>query len=152
MGMQVKICFFLFFSFHSFSDQCYRDSLSHAPGPQTPASPPHNPHPHAFPSSLTSPAAAIACICRHTSKDKFFSSFFHFFSDQCYRDPLYPIHQVLKPLPLHHIIPIPMPHPSSLTSPHCRLCLTARKPGCLHLHHMQVHHHHHPITVHKIHP
>src|SRR6266702_2691920 len=48
-GTQVKICFFLFFSFRSFSDQYYRDSLSHAPGPQTPASPPHNPHPRASP-------------------------------------------------------------------------------------------------------
>src|SRR6266702_1802072 len=127
-GMQVKICFFLFFSFHSFSDQYSRDSLSHVPGPQTPASPPHNPHPRAFPSSLTSPAAAIACIRRHTSKDKFFSSFFRFFSDQCYRDPLYPTCQVLKPLPLHHIISTPMPRPSSLASPRHHLCLTACKP------------------------
>src|SRR6266702_4624504 len=96
-GMQVKIFFFLFFSFRSFSDQYYRDSLSHAPGPQIPASPPHNPHPRSFPFILTSPAAAIACIRGHTSKDKFFSSFFRFFSDQCYRDPLYPTRRVLKP-------------------------------------------------------
>src|SRR6266702_2583871 len=151
-GTQVKICFFLFFSFRSFSDQYYRDSLSHAPGPQTPASPPHNPHPRAFPSSLTSPATAIACIRGHTSKDKFFSSFFCFFSDQCYRDPLYPTRRVLKPPPLHHIIPIPVPRPSSLASP-CRcLCLTARKPGRLHLRHMQVRRHCHPITARKLHP
>ncbi len=145
-----KDMFFLFFSFHSFSDQCYRDSLSHALGPQTPASPPHNPHPHALPLSLASPAAAIACICGHTSKDMFFS-FFCFFSDQCYRDPLYPTHWVLKPPPLHHIIPTPVPHPSSLTSLHCRLCLTTHKPGCLHLCHMQVCRHCHPITARKIH-
>src|SRR6266702_4272607 len=151
-GMQVKICFFLFFSFRSFSDQYYRDSLSHAPGPQIPASPPHNPHPRAFPSSLTSPAATIACIRGHTSKDKFFSSFFRFFSDQCYRDPLYPTRWVLKPPPLHHTIPIPVPRPSSLASPRRRLCPTARKPGRLHLRHMQVRLHRHPVTARKIHP
>src|SRR6266702_2639383 len=77
---------------------------------------------------------------------------FHFFSDQCYRDPLYPTCQVLKPPPLHHIIPTPMPHPSSLASPHCSLCLTACKPSHLHLRHMQVCHHCHPITACKIHP
>src|SRR6266571_1628211 len=48
-GTQVKICLFLFFFFRSFSDQCYRPSLPHTPGPQTPASPPHNPHLHALP-------------------------------------------------------------------------------------------------------
>src|SRR6266568_2270978 len=74
-GTQVKICFFLFFSFCSFSDQYYRDSLSHTPGPQTPASPPHHPHPCAFPSSLTSPAAAIAAFAGTQVK---ISSFFFF--------------------------------------------------------------------------
>ncbi len=107
------------------------------------------PTPVFCPSSLTSPATTMACIHRHTSKDMFF---FHFFSDQCYRDPLYPTCWVLKPLPLHHIIPTPMPRPSSLASPHHCLCLTAHKPGHLYLHHMQVHHHCHPVTVHKIHP
>src|SRR6266702_2089278 len=34
-GMQVKICFFLFLSFHSFLTNI-TDSLSHMPGPQTP--------------------------------------------------------------------------------------------------------------------
>src|SRR6266702_3330179 len=62
----------------------------------------------------------------HTSKDMFFFFFFRSFSDQCYRDPLYPMHWDLKPLPLHHIIPIPMSHPSSLASPHCH-CLAACK-------------------------
>src|SRR6266702_4400142 len=130
VGMQVKICFFLFFSFRSFSDQCYSASLSHIPGPQTPASPPHNPYPHALPSSLTNPATAIACICGHTSKDKFFSSFFCFFSDQCYRDPLYPSCQVLKPPPLHPIIPTPhlapyapqVPAPASAATATPSLC------------------------------
>ncbi len=142
----------MFFSFCSFSDQCYRDSLSHVLGPQTPASPPHNPHPHALPSSLASPTTTIACIHGHASKDKFFFFFFCFFSDQCYRDPLYPTHQVLKPPPLHHIIPTPVPCPSSLASPHCHLCLMACKPGRLHLCQIQVHHHHHPVTAYKIHP
>src|SRR6266568_2348642 len=62
-GTQVKICFFLFFSFRSFSDQCYRDSLSHAPGPQTPASPPHTPHARVFPQAsqvLPPPLPAFA--------------------------------------------------------------------------------------------
>src|SRR6266702_4065955 len=68
VGMQVKICFFLFFSFRSFSDQCYRDSLSHIPGPQTPASPPHNPYPHAFPSTLPNPPTSTATSASpHTS-------------------------------------------------------------------------------------
>src|SRR6266702_3164301 len=78
-GHASKDMFFSFLFFRSLSDQCYRDSLSHALGPQTPASPPHNPHPRALPlkaSSLTSPATAIACICRHASKDKFFFFFF----------------------------------------------------------------------------
>src|SRR6266571_3713286 len=75
----------------------------------------------------------------HASKDMFFFLFFsfHSFSDQCYRDPLYPTCPFLKPPPLHHIIPIPVPCPSSLASPCCHLCLTTCKPGCLHLHHMQ---------------
>src|SRR6266702_1367386 len=110
------------------------------------------PTPMLCPSSLASPAAALACICRHASKDMFFFSFFRFFSDQCYGDPLYPTCWVLKPLPLHHIIPPPVPCPSSLASPCRHLCLTACKPGCLHLCHMQVHRHHHPITACKIHP
>src|SRR6266702_3891005 len=70
-GHTSKDMFFSFLFFHSFSDQCYRDSLSHAPGPQTPTSPPHNPHPCALPlkaSRLASPATTIACICGHTSK------------------------------------------------------------------------------------
>src|SRR6266581_3373236 len=104
------------------------------------------------PSSLASPAAAMACIRGHASKDKFFSSFFRFFPDQCYRDPLYPTHWVLKPPPLHHIIPTPVPRLSSLASPRRRLCLTARKPGRLHLRHMQVRRHRHPVTARKIHP
>src|SRR6266702_372996 len=87
--------------------------------------------------------------CLHLWAHKF-SFFFHFISNQCYRDPLYPTHWVLKPPPLHHIILTPMPHPSGLTSPCHHLCLTACKPGCLHLHHMQVCHH--PITACKIHP
>src|SRR6266702_857381 len=57
-----------------------------------------------------------------------FFSFFRFFSDQCYRDPLYHTRRVLKPPPLHHIISTPVPRPSSLASPRRRLCLTARKP------------------------
>src|SRR6266702_4437740 len=150
-GTQVNICFFLFFSFCSFSDQCYRDSLSHAPGPQTPASPPHNPHPRALPSTLASPPPVIACIRRQASNDIFFSSFSRFFSHLCYRDPLYPTHRVLKPPPLHHIIPTPVPRLSSLASPRRRLCLTARKPGRLHLRHMQVRRHRHPVTARKIH-
>src|SRR6266702_2888209 len=86
------------------------------------------PTPVLCPSSLASPAAAMACICRHTSKDKFFfPSFFRFFSDQCYRDPLYPTRWVLKPPPLHHIIPTTVPRLSSLASPHHRLCLTTCK-------------------------
>src|SRR6266702_3685878 len=61
-------------------------------------------------------------------KISFFLLFFHFISDQCYRDPLYPTCQVFKPLSLHHIIPTPVPHPSSLTIPcHC-LCFTPHKP------------------------
>src|SRR6266702_706336 len=111
------------------------------------------PTPVLCPSSLASPAAAMACICRHTSKDKFFfPSFFRFFSDQCYRDPLYPTRWVLKPPPLHHIIPTTVPRLSSLASPRRRLCLTARKPGRLHLRHMQVRRHRHPVTARKIHP
>src|SRR6266702_4129234 len=104
------------------------------------------------PSSLASPAAAMACIRGHASKDKFFSSFFRFFSDQCYRDPLYPTRWVLKPPPLHHIIPTTVPRLSSLASPRRRLCLTAHKPGRLHLRHMQVRRHRHPVTARKIHP
>src|SRR6266702_490786 len=54
----------------------------------------------------------------HASKDMFFSFlFFRSFSDQCYRDPLYPTRQVLKPPPLHPIIPSPISPPSSLASP-----------------------------------
>src|SRR6266571_3711958 len=104
------------------------------------------------PSSLARPAAAMACLRGHASKDKFFSSFFPFFSDLCYRAPLYPTHWVLKPPPLHHIIPTTVPRLSSLASPHHRLCLTACKPGCLHLRHMQVCCNCHPVTARKIHP
>ncbi len=86
------------------------------------------PTPVLCPSSLASPAAAIACIHGHASKDIFFFLFFRFFSDQCYRDPLYPTRRVLNPLSLHHIIPTLVPRPSSLASPHCRLCFTACKP------------------------
>src|SRR6266571_163551 len=68
------------------------------------------------------------CLIRgHASKDMFFFSFFRSFSDQCYRDPLYPTRRDLKPPPLHHIIPIPMSRPSSLVSLHRRR-LAARKP------------------------
>src|SRR6266571_437284 len=85
------------------------------------------PTPVPCPSSLASPATAIACIRGHACKDRSFSfPFFRFFSDQCYRDPLYPIRRVRKLLPLHHIIPTPVPRPSSFASPR-RLCLTARK-------------------------
>src|SRR6266702_1949679 len=42
--------------------------------------------------------------------------------------PLYPTHWVLKPPPLHHIIPTPVPRLSSLASPRRCLCLTTRKP------------------------
>src|SRR6266702_2179790 len=92
------------------------------------------------------------CPIHRNTNYIFFFLFFGPFSDQCYRDSLYPTFWVLKPLPLHHIIPTLMPCPLSLASPHCHLCLTACKPSCLHLCHMQVHHHCHPVTVHKIHP
>src|SRR6266702_576050 len=103
------------------------------------------------PSSLSSPT--IASFMSTQVKICFFLFFsFYSFSDQCYRDPLYPTCWVLKPPPLHHIIPTTMPRLSSLASP-CRcLCLTACKPGHLHLCHMQVCCHRHPVTVRKIHP
>src|SRR6266702_4533296 len=109
-GTQVKLFFFISF-FHSFSDQCY-NSLYPTCQVLIPL-PLHHiiPTPVLCPSSLASPATAIACIHRHASKDKFFFSCFRFFSDQCYRDHLYPTCQVLNPLSLHHIIPTPMPHP-----------------------------------------
>src|SRR6266702_4136391 len=44
-GMQVKICFFFLF----FGPMLQSPSLPHPPGPQTPASPPHNPYPHVPP-------------------------------------------------------------------------------------------------------
>src|SRR6266702_5835339 len=111
---------FFFFFFHFFSDHC-RDLFS----PHARSS---NPHLSTMPrpSSLASPAITIASFVGTQVKICFFS-FFHSFSDQCYRDPLYPTRQDLKPPPLHHIIPIPMSRPSSLTSPHRRR-LAARKP------------------------
>src|SRR6266702_987372 len=48
------------------------------------------PTPVPCPASHASLAATIACIRGHACKDKSFSfPFFRFFSDQCYRDPLY---------------------------------------------------------------
>src|SRR6266702_1816138 len=56
-------------------------------------------------------------------------------------------------IPAHHSHnPHPVPRLSSLASPRRRLCLTARKPGRLHLRHMQVYRHRHPVTARKIHP
>src|SRR6266702_8466100 len=45
----MQVMFFSFLFFRPFSDQCYRPSLPHTPGPHTPASPPHNPPLHALP-------------------------------------------------------------------------------------------------------
>src|SRR6266571_4885875 len=69
-----------------------------------------------------------------------------------FQRPLYPTRRVLKPPPLPHIPPPPVPRLSSLASPRRHLCLTARKPGRLHLHHMQVRRRRHPVTARKIHP
>src|SRR6266702_4034562 len=66
------------------------------------------------------PCKSRHCHClirRHASKDMFFFSFFCSFSDQFSSHPLSPTRRDLKPPPLHHIIPIPMFHPSSLASP-----------------------------------
>src|SRR6266702_2679523 len=106
------IFFFSFFRF--FSDHCRDLFFPHARS--------SNPHlsPVPRPSSLASPAAAIASFVGTQVKICFFFSFFRSFSDQCYRDPLYPTCRDLKPPPLHHIIPIPMSRPSSLASPHRR--------------------------------
>src|SRR6266702_1117769 len=71
-----KLCLFFF---RPFSDQFYRDSLY--PTRRVLKPPPLYhiiPTPVLFPSSLASHAAAIACICRHASKDKFFFFFFSF--------------------------------------------------------------------------
>ena len=100
-----------------------RPSLPHTPGPQTPTSPP----------CLTPQASQVLlpplpAFAGTQVKISFFFLFFRFFSDQCYRDPLYPTRRVLNPLSLHHIIPTPVPRPSSLVSPRRRLCFTARKP------------------------
>ena len=62
-----KDMFFSFLFFRSFSDQCYRDSLSHAPGPQTPASLPHNPHPRALP---LKPRKSCRRHCLHSQAHK----------------------------------------------------------------------------------
>src|SRR6266581_1181192 len=71
-GHASKVMFF----FPSLSPQCSRASLPRPPRPNPPL---HHiiPTPVLCPSSLASPAAAMACICGHASKDKFFfSSFF----------------------------------------------------------------------------
>src|SRR6266702_3765707 len=49
----------------------------------------------------------------------------------------------------HRALPLKPPKPPR---PRRRLCLTARKPGRLHLRHMQVRRHRHPVTARKIHP
>src|SRR6266581_2399646 len=95
-----KICFSSFFV--SFLTSVAETSFPHMPGPQTPTSPPCL-APQAS-QVLLPPLPAFAGT---QVKISFFFLFFHFFSDQCYRDPLYPTRWVLKPPPLHHIIPTP---------------------------------------------
>src|SRR6266702_14300 len=88
-----------------------RLSLPHVPGPQNPTSPHIIPTTVLCPSSLPSPPAAIACICRHTSKVMFFFFFFLFFSYLFYRDLFSPHARPSHP----HLSTVPCP--SSLTSP-----------------------------------
>src|SRR6266702_3937417 len=109
-----------------------RLSFSPPPGPQTrlptTKSPPPGFTPKAPQASQVLPPPWPAFAGTQVKICFFFLRFFRFFSDQCYRDPLYPTRWVLKPPPLHHIIPTPVPRLSSLASPRRRLCLTARKP------------------------
>src|SRR6266702_3381390 len=93
-----------------------RLSLPHAPGPQTPASPHIIPPTVLCPSSLTSPAAAIASFAGTQVTFFFFLSFSRPSPHQYYNS-LYPPRRVLIPPPLHHIIPTPVLCPSSLASP-----------------------------------
>src|SRR6266702_6026152 len=98
IGMQVMFFSFLFFC--PFSDQCYRDSLPHMLGPQTPTSPHIIPTTMLCPSSLASPPTIIAFIHRHASKVMFF--FFFFFFYQFCRDLFFPLSLSSNPPPLHH--------------------------------------------------
>src|SRR6266702_4032541 len=106
-GTQVKICFFLFFSFRSFSDQCYRDSLSHVPGPQTPASPPHNPHPCALP---LKPRKSLLPPLPHHMQAWLPPS-----SPYASPPPLPPRHCVQDPptMPTRHVQALPWRHPNT---------------------------------------
>ncbi len=108
---QVKLCFFLLFCF--FSDHC-RDLFS-----------PHarfsNPPPlhHALPLKPTSPTTTIALFVGTQVKLCFFSSFFHFFSDQCCRDLFSPHAGFSNPPPLHCASPL---KPCKSHCCHCPIC------------------------------
>src|SRR6266702_2153854 len=82
----------------------------------------------------------------------FFFSFFCFFSDQCYRDPLYPTCWVLNPIsPPHNPPPCASPL-KPCKSPLLPLLHYMQAHGHFYLCHMQVCHHRYPITGCKIHP
>ena len=72
--------------------------------------------PMLHPSLAPTPTAAIAPFAG--MQVMFFSFlFFHPFSDQCYRDSLYPMHRVPQNPASPHIIPTTVLCPSSLPSP-----------------------------------
>src|SRR6266571_3670477 len=80
-------------------------------------------------------------IRRHISNICFFSSFFVSFLTSVAETSF--SHMPGPQTPTSPPSLTPMPRLSSLASPHRCLCLTACKPGCLHLRHMQVHRHCH---------
>src|SRR6266702_4697660 len=73
----------------------------------TPCAGSSNPHPSTvhYPLSLASPAAAVASFTGMQVKICFFFSFLFIPFLTNVTETLYPMHWVLKPLPLHHIIP-----------------------------------------------
>ncbi len=116
----------MFIFFRPFSDQFYRLSLPHTLGPQTPASPYIIPTTMLCPLSLVSPTAAIASFTGMQVKICFFLFFFFIPFLTNVTETLYPTCQVLKPPPLHHIIPTPMLFPSSLASPAATIACICR--------------------------